>query len=212
MGLIYGTVITARAQRAVCLSVCLSARAIIFTMREARHDRPPCGSGGCGAEKIHASSRARIHSAQFHLVLVVSQQSQVDVPLLSTRNLPLSLSSLLFQTSPTSRRTLKDARPCRSSTSHPIPFRGEKKMEGDSNLNQSATLGRPSGTGEDLHPVIGPSLSISNFLLSPLSHAPSSHSVHFQAAPGDNVVEESLCPRPQRHVADGPPGRFRMVR
>lgn len=34
---------------------------------------------GCGAEKIHASSRARIHSAQFHLVLVVSQQSQVDV-------------------------------------------------------------------------------------------------------------------------------------
>ena len=43
VGLIYGTVITARAQRAVCLSVCLSARAIIFTMREARHDRPPCG-------------------------------------------------------------------------------------------------------------------------------------------------------------------------
>ena len=68
-------------------------------------------------------------------------------PLLSTRNLPLSLSSLLFQTSPTSRRTLKDARPCRSSTSHPIPFRGEKKMEGASNLIQSATLGAERDRG-----------------------------------------------------------------
>ena len=54
---------------------------------------------------------------------------------ISTRNLPLSLSLLpLFQTSPTSRKTLKDARRCRSSTSHPTPSRGEKEM------NPSATF------------------------------------------------------------------------
>ena len=138
-------------------------------MRGCRHDRPPCGAD------INPRFLGRSHS--FRPIPSRRLSSRVSTwPLLaaldiSTRNLPLSLSFLPFQTSPTSRRTLKDARPCRSSTSHPIPFRGEKKIEGASNLNQSATLGRPNWTGDDLNPVVGPSVHLQFPLpLSPLRH------------------------------------------